>query len=734
MSTLRISDAPLLPDVNGTEKIPTGGRGDYAVTIDQLKTFAQGGVPQQLQEFMSQKGQPSGLATLDDSGKVPRSELYDFVDLNTTIPTYTTTADGVDTVTGVPDGSYFNVRSSDDELYTDEYQNVGGSPVATGKSYLSALGVQQQDKPTNTIKDANGKNQQEINYLNFDLLSSADLADYYTVRKVLGCYIKKSSQTSFEILYLYENSRAVQYGFTTDQDGLTRLTSAKIGKSQVTETGGNVTQVTLNGSFIDSGGNNWRTETVGNSFSGSFTGTGFKFSSRRDNRGGLWRFVIDGAITKDISVYSATTIDSSDPSTAIPVVNGLEYKEHSFVATFMGDDPSNPPSSSPSRGWLKYNAVTAVTIPTLTNAITLMPSDNLKSPNLPIVGTGSGVNYYTTTVGDSMSFSFTGTGFAFNHYADNRGGLWRFVIDGNTTKDISTYGVGGNRKTEVITGLSNTEHTVVMTFLGQDPANPATTPRGWYDYSSAEPRTFEIYPRTPKQTEEMLAVSSVLEYAISTRPESQPTMEATWTPIHSGRSGVSRNITKKINVNGIDYTSLDVAITNSSYQPVQVFKIQQTFRTFNANDIAGNYPIFDVVLSHEINNRGSILHKQQFKAINDVRVMDGYVSMLGARTIVDEIESSSFESYKVSESGSRVQYDRTPTGMSMKFTPDKYVFVTQSKTPLDSYNLKGKSNPISFTNIRSDAIKSYMQGFKTDSVFVKDSEIQNVIEYLLTEY
>lgn len=37
MSTLRISDAPLLPDVDGTEKIPTGGRGDYAISVDQIK-------------------------------------------------------------------------------------------------------------------------------------------------------------------------------------------------------------------------------------------------------------------------------------------------------------------------------------------------------------------------------------------------------------------------------------------------------------------------------------------------------------------------------------------------------------------------------------------------------------------------------------------------------------------------------------------------------------------------
>lgn len=41
MSTLRISDAPLLPDVNGTEKIPTGGRGDF-VDIVELKPYLHG--------------------------------------------------------------------------------------------------------------------------------------------------------------------------------------------------------------------------------------------------------------------------------------------------------------------------------------------------------------------------------------------------------------------------------------------------------------------------------------------------------------------------------------------------------------------------------------------------------------------------------------------------------------------------------------------------------------------
>lgn len=84
---------------------------------------------------------------------------------------------GVAAGTGVADGAYFNVRSSSNESYIDEYQNVGGGAVSTGKSYLSALGVQQQEKPANTIKDASGKDQQEIN----DQL--AQIVEFYSIEK-----------------------------------------------------------------------------------------------------------------------------------------------------------------------------------------------------------------------------------------------------------------------------------------------------------------------------------------------------------------------------------------------------------------------------------------------------------------------------------------------------------------------------------------------------------------------
>lgn len=55
---------------------------------------------------------------------------------------FPTPESGVDPVTGVADGAYFNVRSSSDESYVDEYQNVGGVPTPSGKSYPSAGYVQ----------------------------------------------------------------------------------------------------------------------------------------------------------------------------------------------------------------------------------------------------------------------------------------------------------------------------------------------------------------------------------------------------------------------------------------------------------------------------------------------------------------------------------------------------------------------------------------------------------------
>lgn len=107
-------------------------------------------------------GGPNGNMNEQAKSLAARSELLK-QKLDANIPTFETPEAGVNPVTGVANGAYFNVRSTDDETVLVEYQNIGGSAVATGKSYLSALGVRQQEKSTSTIKDASGEDQQLLN-------------------------------------------------------------------------------------------------------------------------------------------------------------------------------------------------------------------------------------------------------------------------------------------------------------------------------------------------------------------------------------------------------------------------------------------------------------------------------------------------------------------------------------------------------------------------------------------
>lgn len=70
------------------------------------------------------------------------------VSKNVTIPTYLTPEAGVAAGTGVAAGAYFNVRSTEDDTALVEYQNVGGAPTPSGKSYPSAAYVQNVAKHT----------------------------------------------------------------------------------------------------------------------------------------------------------------------------------------------------------------------------------------------------------------------------------------------------------------------------------------------------------------------------------------------------------------------------------------------------------------------------------------------------------------------------------------------------------------------------------------------------------
>ena len=65
-----------------------------------------------------------------------------------TIPTYLTPEAGVAAGTGVAAGAYYNVRSTEDATALNEYQNIGGVPTPSGKSYPSSVAVRNIAKYT----------------------------------------------------------------------------------------------------------------------------------------------------------------------------------------------------------------------------------------------------------------------------------------------------------------------------------------------------------------------------------------------------------------------------------------------------------------------------------------------------------------------------------------------------------------------------------------------------------
>lgn len=138
-------------------------------------------------------------------------------------------------------------------------------------------------------------------------------------------------------------------------------------------------------------------------------------------------------------------------------------------------------------------------------------------------------SYYAKSVGATMTKTFTGERIDFFHFADNRGGIWEFVLDGDKENAV-TYSVwsevaGAKGPFVLFDNLENKQHTLVATFKGDDPNHPpssgAGTSRGWCYYNDGENNlnSFYIYTYHDNVTSitTPLYGSSNKEFAISSR-------------------------------------------------------------------------------------------------------------------------------------------------------------------------------------------------------------------------
>ena len=155
---------------------------------------------------------------------------------------------------------------------------------------------------------------------------------------------------NFSVNIPISNSKGVSYTFAKNQnDDYVMLLDGSIGNINPVYVATNFINAILNGTFIQDYPPNIYTVTINDSISTTFIGTKVSFYTYRENRGGLWEFILDegtgGEQRKNVSVYSATA-----ETVEITLFENLDYKKHTLKAVFKGQDPANPVATP--RGWL----------------------------------------------------------------------------------------------------------------------------------------------------------------------------------------------------------------------------------------------------------------------------------------------------------------------------------------------------------------------------------------------
>lgn len=168
-------------------------------------------------------------------------------------------------------------------------------------------------------------------------------------------------------------------------------------------------------------------------------------------------------------------------------------------------------------------------------------------------------NPYSLEVGTTVEHTFNGYSISMSSNTGTTGGMWKASIDGTFVKNISTYAdvTAGTITTQLIAdNLTNTEHTLTLEFVGQDPDHPVSSPRGWIrtgKYNSSY-STFTILKK-----ENVTGFSKVIdvaypisnkEYAISVRPKGS-TESAEFFPFHGTQTSFKgENYVRQLIVDG----------------------------------------------------------------------------------------------------------------------------------------------------------------------------------------
>lgn len=345
-------------------------------------------------------------------------------------------------------------------------------------------------------------------------------------------------------------------------------------------------------------------------------------------------------------------------------------------------------------------------------------------------------NNYSRATGATMTVSFNGDYIAFNAYKNSSGGVWEFVLDGNAVgkKVVSVYSPTPiNAVTAVLwEGLEKTNHTVVATFVGDDPNNQPSggvgTSRGWFKYSDGgrfESTTFTV--KETHQTEldsvieskrfDVMRDNSNKEFAIRVRP-SGTSLPTEFMPGHVTTATAFAN-EQKLLIDGEEVTDWSL----SEYAEASVIQLIQRMEVIYPSTEAHIANVYSV---HTVNSEG-VSVKVNIDFLQDLFCTTGYSLMFPVK--------NSFAKRLVTSNGDTYQSTKTDGSSTEIFENDplSYLFYNTGGTngeedyavgltvqnPTRTYR-KGKSgrrDPIAWLQHRdSDMQKVYMQVYQNTEI------------------
>ena len=198
----------------------------------------------------------------------------------------------------------------------------------------------------------------------FNLLKIQQQTDFVDLIKKRVGYnrfrLRKLNSTQTEIVY-DDGNKHITYRLNKDPNDdyvkINKVYAGDVGDLVVSKYDITSNDITGTWNASSMAGNNWYTQdkTTPATFTARVTGTTIKFVSYTDDRGGIWEFVVDGDTANKVTLSTWSQTPQSTVQQTIK--SGLEYKEHTVVATFKGDDPNHVPSTGAgtARGWVYVN-------------------------------------------------------------------------------------------------------------------------------------------------------------------------------------------------------------------------------------------------------------------------------------------------------------------------------------------------------------------------------------------